>query len=146
MASPATARLGNGLRASVEAVRSLVAALHAGQLPSNYVVFSSARATYWSPSFIQGRMPEVGAKPFTALSLSLMLGNATRSYRSHDIVRSALLLLELEELGEVDAEDLEFFFSSTNLTQRMLLKVFTKTRTAHYADEAAQQLLATSQQ
>jgi hypothetical protein len=49
----------------------------------------------------------------------------------------ALLLLELQELGEVDEEDLSRFYAGTDVwTQRELLSILAETKEEHYSDVA----------
>lgn len=130
-------QLGIALRATVTAIRSIVTALHNGELPS-MITSQLSKNVYWTPSFQQGRAPELPeSKPYSALLISLLLGNATATYRAHDIVKLALLILELNEMGDLTEQDLEDIFNgSDGFTMRLLQTVLIKTKDAHYTEFA----------
>jgi hypothetical protein len=131
--------LGIALRATVTAVRALVAAMHDGRLqgfPAPTLLRPTAQ--YWTPSFQQGHSPNAeGSQCYNALHISVLLGNASPSRRPHDIVKLALLLLELQEIGELTEQDLEDIYSGEDgFTMNMLRTVLIKTKDVHYAAEA----------
>ena len=132
-------RLGIALRYTVEAIRELIDALHTGRVPS-VLTATRAQHVYWSPSFIAGAEPtSPDSKPFSALLLSIMLGNATADRKTNRIVKLALLLLELHELGAVTDKDMnDIFEGADNFTQELLQTILTKTHTA-YVEQTAQQ-------
>lgn len=129
--------LGTALRATCEAIKDLVDALHTGRIPSALVASRSANI-YYTTSFVKGRAPESpDSKPYSALLLSMMLGNTTTDSRAHPIVKLALLILELREVGAMDDEDLETVFNGTDgFTRTLLEKVLSKTRTVYEEQEA----------
>ena len=140
--------LGISLRATCEAVRALIAAIHEGRL-EGYPVPQCVRPDKlrWTPSFIEGKGPALlDSRPYTVSHLSLLLGNATESpsgVRPHDIVRLAVLLLELQELGEITEDDLEKLFTGEiDLSMKSLGNVLRGTREDHYQIEAQQILSA----
>jgi hypothetical protein len=137
MPNPQT--LGTALRATCTAVRELVDALHTGEIPST-ATSRGSRNVYHTPSFQQGRAPESSdSKQYSALLISLMLGNQTADRRAHPIVHIALIILELREVGAMDDEDLESIFNGTDgFTRTLLEKVLDKTHTV-YVEQKAQQ-------
>jgi hypothetical protein len=130
--------LGSALRATCIAIQELVNAWHTGALPSMATSRSSHNAR-WTPSYIQGRAPQSpDSKPYSALLISLMLGNATSSRHAHPIVKLALLILELREVGAMDDQDMEDVFAGEDgFTRTLLEKVLDKTRNIHFEQSAA---------
>lgn len=129
--------LGTSLRATVEAVRRLVAAMHAGEIKGFLPTTLRPERLFWTPSYVQGRQPEYfDSMPYTAASLSMLLGN-NRERKAHDIVRLALLLLELHELGAVSEQDLQAIYNgSDGFTQHLLHKILVRTKSVLYDDFA----------
>ena len=136
MTDPQT--LGTALRNTCTALRELVNDLHTGEIPSALTA-SRSHSVYYTPSFVQGAAPESDdAKPYSALLISMMLGNQTKDRRAHPIVLLALLILELREVGAMDNQDLEDIFNGVDgFTRTLLEKVLNRTRTV-YVEQAAQ--------
>ena len=130
-------KLGTALRATISAVRSIVTALHTGELHSD-LTSKGAKHAYWTPSFQQGRAPESSdSTPYSALLISLMLGNASPSRKAHPTVKLALLILELHEVGALTNKDLEDIYAGNDgFTMELLQTVLLKTRDAHFSIEA----------
>ena len=143
-AVPTTAQtFGTSIRATIVAIRALVSSMHEGRVDGFPAPTCIARSKqYWTPSFEQGRRPESEQSAcYNALHLSVLLGNASPSRRPHDIIKIALLLLELHELSEINDQDLEDIYEGTDgFTMKTLDKVLRGTRNDHYLVEAEELL------
>jgi hypothetical protein len=137
MATSRPEQLGSALRATVAAIQEIVATLHTGVLASDLTALP-AKNVYWTPSFQQGRAPESALSvPYSALLLSLLLGNATADRHAHPIVKLSLLICELKELGALtDKDEQDIFDGTDSFTQGLLQEVLLRTREAHYEVEA----------
>ena len=133
-------QLGTVLRATCSAIRKLVAELHSGNILSALSADRAlrSRSVCWTPSFVPGAPTSEDSKPYNTLLLSKMFGN-DRDNRAHPIVRLALTILELQEVGAMDQKDAEDIFEGTdNLTRALLEKILRRTH-AVYTEQIVQQ-------
>ena len=103
---------GLGIEATTSAVRTLVAAMHRGDI-SGYPLHIKLRSNFicWTPSFVAGQAPESQtSQHYNATWLSFLLGN-TQKDKAHDVVKVALGLLEMQERGEIGEDDLRAIYA-----------------------------------
>jgi len=122
---------GAALRATCTAVRAIVESIHAGTTEAHPVPDRlAADRAYWTPSFRRGVAPsQDDSKVYSAGHLQILLTIQGRSR----YVELALLLLELEELGEITTEDAEKIFSGEDdYSLERLRSILLNTRNDHY--------------
>jgi hypothetical protein len=77
------------------------------------------------------------------------LGNATPFHHAHPIVRLALLLLELQELGGITEEEVENIYNGTDqftrTTLQLVLKDALEIQTTELAENEAVDILSSVQ-
>ena len=120
--------IGLQLAAVVNAVRKAVLMMHFERIPAPAVPRSvSSRHIRWTPSFVPGAVNIArDTRPYTAETLNAVLGGTGEP---SDLLTLALLVLEVNELGEITDLELEDLCSGrVEFSVRKLIKAFRDVR------------------